>query len=165
MSELLAGATIALPAEVIQILDILRITSNIMYGFFITGTVLSFVMIFVTPVAILSRWWSLPMALTAALNGFIILAATVIATVISIVFKYAATAQSDLNIHADVGVKMFVFMWMATGFAGMSFIIHSALGCCCTSRRDIRIGRKPVKPATEKSAADTAGTQGSFRSS
>ena len=130
MSELLAGATIALPAEVIQILDILRITSNIMYGFFITGTVLSFVMIFITPVAILSRWWSLPMALTAALNGFIILAATVIATVISIVFKYAATAQSDLNIHADVGVKMFVFMWMATGFAGLSFVIHSALGCC-----------------------------------
>ena len=152
MNELLAGATIALPQEVIQILDILRITSNIMFGFFITGTVLSFVLVFASPIAIISRWWSLPMALTAALNGFIILAATIIATVISIVFKYAATAQSDLNIHADVGVKMFVFMWLATGFAGMSFIIHSALGCCCTSRRDVRIGRKPVKTATQKPA-------------
>ncbi|KAK0638754.1 SUR7/PalI family-domain-containing protein [Cercophora newfieldiana] len=140
MSELLAGATIALPTEIITILDVLRITSNLMFGFFLTGAVLTFVLIFLSPLAIRSRWWSMPLSIAAFIANVLVGAATIIGSVISFAFKFAATAQSDLNIHAYVGVRMFVFMWLAAGFALYSFLVHAGMGCCCASRRDMRGG-------------------------
>lgn len=73
------------------------------------------------------------------------LAASIVGTAISVAFKYAAEAQQELNIHAEVGVKMFVFMWLATGFSVWAFAVHAGMGCCCTSRRDVRIGRRTVR--------------------
>lgn len=145
MNELLAGATIALPTQVVQILDILRLTSQLMFGFFMAGIVLNFVLMLASFLAVRSRWVSLPFGIISGLAGLVVLAATVIGTVISLVFKIAAESQSELNIHAYVGVKMFVFMWLAVGFTGLSFIIHSGMGCCCTSQRDIKIGRKKIR--------------------
>ncbi|KAK4190647.1 SUR7/PalI family-domain-containing protein [Podospora australis] len=145
MSELLAGATIALPTEILTILSVLRITSQIMFGFFLTGAVLTFILIFLSPLATRSKWWSLPLAITSFINMVLVGAASIVGTVISLVFKYAAEAQKDLNIHASVGVKMFVFMWLATGFSIYGFAVHSGMGCCCASRRDLRTGRRTVK--------------------
>lgn len=123
MSELLAGATIALPTQIITILDVLRITSNIMFGFYLTGAALSFVLIFLSPLAIRSRRWSMPLAIASFIVGGLVGAGAVIGSVISLAFKFAATAQSDLNIHADVGVRMFVFMWLAAGFTLWAFLV------------------------------------------
>ncbi|KAK5658569.1 hypothetical protein OQA88_1962 [Cercophora sp. LCS_1] len=106
MSELLSGATIALPTQVITILDVLRISSNIMFGFFLTSGVLAFILIFLSPLAVRSRWASLPLAILAFTTSTLVGAATIVGSVISFAFKYAATAQSDLNIHAEVGTKM-----------------------------------------------------------
>lgn len=145
LNELLAGATIALPSTLTEILNILKICSHIMFAFFLAGTILAFVMVFLSPVAIFSRWVSLPMALISSITFFLIFAASVIASVISFVFKYAATAQSTLNIHASVGIRMFVFMWIATGFAFIGFVLHAGMGCCCTSRRDLKTGKKPMR--------------------
>ncbi len=145
LNELLAGATIALPSEVVTILSVLRITSQVMFGFFLTGAVLAFVGIFVSPLAVRSRWWSLPLGVCSFLECLVVLAASVVGTAISFVFKYAAEAQSELNIHAEVGGKWLVFMWLATGFSVWGFAVHSGMGCCCTSRRDLRIGRRVVK--------------------
>src|SRR5690606_13597601 len=133
MNELLAGATIALPTEIITILSILRITSQIMFGFFLTAAVLAFLLIFLSPLAVSSRWWSLPLAVVSFLEMMLVLAASIVGTAISVAFKYAAEAQSELNIRAEVGVKMFVFMWLATGFSIWAFAVHSGMGCCCTS--------------------------------
>lgn len=146
-SELFAGATIALPNEVVQILDILRRISILMYGFFMSGIVLNFVMLLLSPVAVFSRWWSLPIAFLSGVNALLILLAAALATGISVAFKIAATSQQDLNIGATIGVKMFVFMWLAAGFTGIAFLLHAGLGCCGTSRRDIRTGRKEIRPA------------------
>ena len=140
MNELLAGATIALPTAVITILDVLRITSQIMFGFFLTGCVLSFLLIFLNPVALYSRWWSLPLGIVAFFNCALVGSASIVGTAISIAFKYAAEAQSELNIHARVGVKMFVFMWIASAFAMWGFVVNAGMGCCCASRRDVRMG-------------------------
>ncbi|KAK1836259.1 SUR7/PalI family-domain-containing protein [Podospora conica] len=145
MAELLSGATIALPNEVITILDVLRIASNIMFGFFLTSACLATILVFLSPFALRSRWWSLPLAILSGLNSIFVGAACVVGSVISIVFKYAATAQSDLNIHAAVGVPMFVLMWMASGFALWTFIAHAGMGCCCVSRRDLMTGRRQVR--------------------
>ncbi|KAK3327742.1 SUR7/PalI family-domain-containing protein [Cercophora scortea] len=145
MSELLSGATIALPTEVVTILSVLRITSQLMFGFFLTSALLNLLMIFASPLAVYSRWWSLPIAILAFISTLLVVAASVVGSVISFVFKYAAEAQQALNIHADVGVKMFVFMWIAAGFAVWGFIAHAGMGCCCVSRRDIRTGRREVR--------------------
>lgn len=123
----------------------MKLCSHIMFGFFLAGTVLAFVLVFLSPIAIFSRWWSLPMAILSAITFVLIFAATVIASVISFVFKYAATAQSSLNIHAYVGIRMFAFMWIATGCALVGFILHAGMGCCCASRRDLKTGRKPMR--------------------
>ncbi len=152
MNELLAGATIALPTQILTILDILRLASKVMFGFFIFGTVLNFLLMVASPVVLRSRWWSLPVATAACVAAIVVTAASVIATVISLAFKYAATSQSALNTRADVGVKMFVFMWLASGFTGLAFVLHSSLGCCAASERDIRTGRRHVR---EKPAASS----------
>lgn len=152
LNELLSGATIALPSEITQILGILKICSNIMFAFFLAGTVVSFAMVLLSPLAIFSRWWAIPMTLVSFLTFLIILVASVIASVISFVFKYAATAQSSLNIHASVGIRMLVFMWIATGCAFIAFILHAGMGCCCTSRRDLKTGRKPMRHSSMKRA-------------
>ncbi|KAK4236676.1 SUR7/PalI family-domain-containing protein [Achaetomium macrosporum] len=145
MNELLSGATIALPTQVVTILSVLRITSQIMFGFFLTAAVLGFLLAFLSPLAVRSRWWSLPLAVASFLEMMLVLAASIVGTAISFAFKYAAEAQSELNIHAEVGVKMFVFMWIATGFSIWGFAVHSGMGCCCTSRRDLRIGRRVMR--------------------
>lgn len=145
LNELLSGATIALPATLTEILNILRICSHIMFAFFLAGTILAFVLVFLSPIAIFSRWFSLPMAMISAVTFVLIFAASTIASVISFVFKYAATAQSSLNIHAYVGTRMFVFMWISTGCALVGFILHAGMGCCCASRRDLKTGRKPMR--------------------
>ncbi|KAF3761037.1 hypothetical protein M406DRAFT_348389 [Cryphonectria parasitica EP155] len=145
LNELLSGATIALPTELTEILNILKICSHLMFAFFLAGTILAFCLSVLSPVAIFSRWVSLPMSLLSGITFVLIFAGSTIASVISFVFKYAATAQSSLNIKAYVGVRMFVFMWLATGFAFVAFIMHAGMGCCCTSRRDLKTGRKPMR--------------------
>ena len=145
MNELLSGATIALPTAVITILSVLRVSSQIMFGFFLTAAVLAFLLVFLSPLPVRSRWWSLPLSLASFLHMLLVLAASVVGTAIGIAFKYAAEAQSELNIHAEVGAKMLAFMWLATGFSIWSFAVHAGMGCCCTSRRDLRIGRRTIQ--------------------
>ncbi|CAN8106425.1 unnamed protein product [Discula destructiva] len=164
LDELLAGATIALPSTLTEILNILMICSHIMFALFLAGTVLAFVMVFLSPVAIFSRWASLPMAFLSSVTFICIFAGSVIGSVISFVFKYAATAQSTLNINASVGTKMFVFMWIATGFAFIGFVLHAGMGCCCTSRRDLKTGKKPMRHSSLKRAMSQRSASGSMHS-
>ena len=145
MSELLAGATIALPTQVITILDVLRVSSNIMFGFFLTAGILVFLLIFVSPLALKPRWYSLPLGIFAFIANVLVGSACIVGSVISFAFKFAATSQSDLNIRVEIGVRMFVFMWLAGGFALWGFIVHAGMGCCCVSRRDLITGRKRIK--------------------
>ncbi|KAK8115150.1 uncharacterized protein PG998_000298 [Apiospora kogelbergensis] len=141
-NELFAGASIPLPAQVNEILSLLRIASNIMFGFFLASTVLDFIMIFVAPIVLYSRWWSMPVGILSFIAFILSTVAAAIGTAMSLVFKYALTSQSDLNIQVEVGNKMVAFMWVAVGFTFISFVIHSGLCCCCTSRRDVRTGRR-----------------------
>src|SRR3954463_15250817 len=70
-----------LPADINDILDLIHLVSNWMFGLFLTGTVLSFVLIFVMPISIYSRWLTLIVAILAFLNALFVTVASVIATV------------------------------------------------------------------------------------
>ncbi|KAI0601399.1 SUR7/PalI family-domain-containing protein [Biscogniauxia sp. FL1348] len=165
LSELFAGAAIALPSEVNDILNILHIASNIMFGFFLVGLLLSFILIFASPVVLYSRWWSLPLGLIAFITSLLVLVATILGTAMSLIAKYALSSQTDLGVSADIGVKMFAFMWIATAFTAIAFWIHAGMGCCCTSRRDIRTGRRSYISTNKEKPAQATPGNGSVTSS
>ena len=152
MSELLAGATIALPSEVTTILDLLRLGSHIIYAFFLAGTVINFVLMIATPLAIKTRWFSLALSILGGISTVLVAVATIIATAISFAAKIALTAQDELNITADVGYKMFGFMWTATVFSLVAFILHAAMGCCCRPVRNKASQEEAVTSEKEKSS-------------
>ncbi|QPH05117.1 hypothetical protein C2857_002668 [Epichloe festucae Fl1] len=135
VSQLLAGARIALPSQVKTILSLLRIGSKIMYGFFMAGTVLNFVLLLGTPLVMRTRWFSLFISFVGGLSGVILTVAAIIATIISVAAKVALTAQDQLNIKANIGVKMFAFMWIGALTTDLAFLLHAAMGCCCKPNR------------------------------
>ncbi|KAG9251229.1 SUR7/PalI family-domain-containing protein [Emericellopsis atlantica] len=148
VSELLAGATIALPSQVTTILNLLRIGSQVMFGFFLTGTVLNFVLMLLSPLAIYTRWFSLALSILSLISAILVGVAAVIATVISVAAKIALTAQDELNLSADIGIKMFVFMWLAAVFTFLAFILHAAMGCCCKPDRTSKAERREMAEAS-----------------
>ncbi|UPL01221.1 hypothetical protein LCI18_012155 [Fusarium solani-melongenae] len=135
VGELLAGAQIALPSQAVTVLNLLKMGSKIMYAFFMGGISVNFVLIFASLLVIRTRWWSLLLTLLAAIASIFVSVAAIIATVISIAAKVALTAQDQLNIRANIGIKMFVFMWIAAIFTDVAFLLHAALGCCCKPER------------------------------
>ncbi|KAK4551971.1 hypothetical protein LTR86_010763 [Recurvomyces mirabilis] len=141
-SQLLAGATIALPTQINDILNLIRVVSHWMFGLFLTGACLSTLMIFLVPLAVFSRWATLPIMLLTFLAALFTTVASVIATVLFIIMKNAVTAQESLNIGAAIGVKMFAFMWIAAGASILAWLIMLCLTCCCASRRDVKKGKK-----------------------
>ncbi|KAK0107189.1 hypothetical protein ONS95_003894 [Cadophora gregata] len=142
LNELLAGATIALPAEITDILSLIRIASHVMFGFYLTGICMNFLSIFIAPITLKSRWWSFPFAIWTFIAALLTTAATIIATVMAVIFRNVATSQPSLNISASIGEQMFGFMWTGSAFSIFGFLIHLGMSCCCASRRDVRTGRR-----------------------
>lgn len=149
--QLLSGATIALPKDVNTILTILRIGQHIMFGFFLAGICLAFVLFLAGFVALRSRWWSLPIAIFAFIDAVLICVASIVGTAMSVGARFALTAQSELNLRADIGVRMFAFMWIASIASVVAFFIHAIMGCCCRIDRLGVVGG--TKGATEKKTA------------
>ena len=147
VGELLAGASIALPSQVTTILNLLRLGSRIMYVFFTAATVINFVLMLASPLVLRTRWFSLALSLIGAISSILVTVATIIATAISFAAKIALTAQDELNISADVGIKMLIFMWIATILTDLAFILHAAMGCCCRPQRGNRSQEEQPTPA------------------
>lgn len=131
-----------LPADINDILDLIRLVSHWMFGLFLTGTVLSFVLIFVMPLSVFTRWLALPVAILAFLNALFVTVASVLATVMFVIFKNTISGVAELNIGAEIGVTMFAFMWVASAFTIFAWLVQMGLCCCCASRRDVKTGRK-----------------------
>ncbi|KAF2275145.1 uncharacterized protein EI97DRAFT_78536 [Westerdykella ornata] len=144
-NELLAGASINLPSHINDILDLIRIASHVMFAFYLTSAILSTVLLFFVRLATRSRLYSLPIATFCIINALLVIVASVIATAMFVIFRNVISGVAELNISSELGLSMFVFMWIASAFALATALIHSGLCCCGTSRRDIRTGRKTRK--------------------
>ncbi len=144
LNELLSGATIALPAQVNTILELIRIASHLMFGFFLTGLCMNFVAIFVAPITLYSRWWEVPFAILSFVASLLATLAALIATAMFVIFKDVVTSQSELNIGASLGTSMFVFMWLGAFFSIFGWWVHLFFGCCCCcfSRRNVSTSRE-----------------------
>ncbi|KAJ9238108.1 hypothetical protein DTO169E5_4950 [Paecilomyces variotii] len=165
LSELLAGATIALPADITSALKIASTASHWMFGLFITGTVLSFVGIFIAPLAVSSRppqlfsadphkndeahihhrpsfifLRALPMLIFTFLTALFTIVASVISTVMWSIFKNVFMNNAvNLNIKANLGTRMLAFMWIASALTLIGFIAQLCSCCCaCCGGRKVR---------------------------
>ncbi|PCH07520.1 Actin cortical patch SUR7/pH-response regulator PalI [Penicillium occitanis (nom. inval.)] len=156
LNELLAGATIALPTEITDALKIARAASHWMFGLFISATVLSFIAIFLVPLATSNRppqsisadqhvnetvhphrrptfilFRALPMAIFTFLIALFTIVASVVATVMFVIFENVfMNNTADLNIKAYLGKPMLAFMWIASALTFLGFIVQIA-SCCC----------------------------------
>lgn len=157
LNELLAGATISLPTEIINILHLVKTVSQYMFACFLIGTILTFLCIFFAPMGFSKkpRWQhkakrifvrQLPITILTFAALLSTAVAAVIATVMFVIFKNKFASASEVNIYAKLGAPMLVFMWIAVGFNLVGFFVQigTCCGvCCCTGRRKaIRKGRK-----------------------
>ncbi|KAK2750805.1 hypothetical protein FQN55_001815 [Onygenales sp. PD_40] len=161
MNELLSGATIALPSEVVQILAIVQTASNWMFGLFVTSAILIFLCIFFTPFSVpsslsphkskhraVSKRYFIPLTLFTFLTFFATVAASLVATAMFTIFKIVFSSKAiEFNIGAELGVRMLVFMWIAVAFVLLGFFLHvrSILAwccCCCCRPRQSRIHKE-----------------------
>ena len=113
-----------------------------MFGLFLAGTCLSFVMMLLNPLAVFSRWLTLFTGIFTFLAALFTTVATVIATVMFIIMQNAFTSVEELNIGGELGTKMFAFMWIAAATSILAWLIQTSLCCCCASRRDVKKGKK-----------------------
>ncbi|OJJ83379.1 SUR7/PalI family protein [Aspergillus glaucus CBS 516.65] len=169
LNELLSGATIALPADITDALQIARVASYWMFGLFLVSTVLSFILIFLSPFAVSSRppqtispdpsvnqvhpphrrrtfvlLRSFPFLLLTFFTALFTIVASVVATVMFSIFKNVFMSQSsEFNIKATLGTRMMAFMWIASAFNLIAFIIQ--FGSCCASCCGGRKARKQLK--------------------
>lgn len=161
LSELLAGATsttllllanyvpiltasaVALPSNITDALTLVRIASHWMFALFLAGVCLTVPSIVLAPLSVYSRWASLPLTVLTFLTALTVTTATIIASAMFIIFRKAIHSATDtLNIGAEIGTKMFVFMWIASATAILGCLIQVTQCCCCASRRDVRTGRR-----------------------
>ncbi|KOS20201.1 SUR7 family protein pun1 [Escovopsis weberi] len=150
VSELLAGAKIALPSQVLTILRLLQIGSQVMYAFFLASTVINTLLLLLTPIALRRRWFSAVLAFIGSISGILVSVAAVIASVISIAAKVALTAQDQLNIKANIGIKMFVFMWIGALLTDFGFLMQAAMGCCCLPQKGEAVRSQDPSEVQEK---------------
>ncbi|CAG8886012.1 unnamed protein product [Penicillium egyptiacum] len=175
LNELLAGATVALPADIESPLKLARTASHWMFGLLLTAAVLNFVMIFVAPFAVSSRhprsikaWaagyndghppagnpphrrrtfvWlrALPMLILTFITTLVTIVGSAVATVMFVIFANVfSNADPRINIKAHVGTQMLVFMWIASAFSLIPFIIQ--IGSCCAACCRGRKARKQLK--------------------
>jgi hypothetical protein len=113
-----------------------------MFGLFLTGTCLSFVLIFIMPFSLYTRWLTLPIAILTFLNALFVTVASVVATVMFIIFRNVISSVAEININAEIGKSMFAFMWTASACSIFVWLIQMGMCCCCASRRDVKNGKK-----------------------
>ena len=114
-----------------------------MFALFLVGTILSFISMFLTPFSIYTRLLTIPIAILTFLTALTTTAATIIATVMFIIFKKVIhSAEDTVNIVPEIGKEMFAFMWIASACAILGWGVQAGLCCCCASRRDVRLGKK-----------------------
>ena len=162
LNELLAGATIALPGGVTDALAIVRTASHWMFGCFLAGSVLTFLAIFLAPLGFSRRpRWShrrrrillreIPLVIFTFITLILTAGASVVATIMFIIFQNVFQSALELNISAELGAPMLAFMWIASGFNLLGFLLQvgTCCGVCCCSGK-----KKPLREERLSSKGD-----------
>lgn len=115
--------------------------SHWMFGLFMAGACLSFVLIPVVILGMKSRWFSLGLSIITFLNMVCVLAATIIATVVFVLIRDLLKDYEEIiNLVPEIGSTMFAMMWIGAAFSIFAFLIQVFLSCFCASQRDVKRG-------------------------
>jgi len=164
LSELLSGASIALPTNVVSALSLVHTASTWMFACFMVGTCLTFLCIFLAPLGFSKkpRWShkakrifgrSLPITILTFLALLFTGAGAAIATIMFVIFKNTfKTAATEVNIEAQLGPEMLAFEWTAVGLLLLGFLmqIGTCCGICCCDGRKKAIRKSAQLPVSEK---------------
>lgn len=137
-----------------------------MFGLFLAGACLTALMIFLVPLSVYTRWLTLPISIFTFLAALFTTVGTVIATVMFIIMKDTVTQVEQINLDSNLGIRMWVLMWIASATAILAWLIQFGLCCCCASRRDVKKGKKKgsKKAWTAEMAEKDGRSFGHFRS-
>lgn len=124
---------VAVPPRIESALTMAHDVSHWMFGCFFVGIAFS-------AVSFAAGWLNyksyrilpLLMALITGTAALFTTIAAVIATTLFCVFRRVFEERPDLNISGDLGVKMFVFVWMAVGASAAAFVVSCWV--CCAHR-------------------------------
>lgn len=172
LNELLAGASITLPTEIVDVLNLVRLASTWMFTCFLIGTILTFLCIFLAPLGFSKkpRWQhkarriffrQLPITIITFASLLFTAAGSVIATVMFVIFRNQVSVAEDLNIRASLGIPMLAFMWIGTGFNLIGFLMQvgTCCGvCCCTGKRKA-IRKSQVDPGVDTREKESTGSE------
>jgi hypothetical protein len=111
-----------------------------MFSSFLLSIITSFLLIFLSPLVLLSRWYSYHFVTFAFISGLLNFIASTTACVMYVIFQKVITSQKELNIGASLGVRMFVFMWLGTVFSMAGWAVH--LHLAIVSRKKHHATRK-----------------------
>ncbi|OBT65269.1 hypothetical protein VE03_04654 [Pseudogymnoascus sp. 23342-1-I1] len=164
LSELLAGATITLPSDILTILRLIQIASNAMFLLFLLGIIFTFLSLLLSPLSLLrsphfsprqrSCWVGCGLGLISFLAAFCTIVAAVVGTVMFTIMRNVLKSQPMLNIGAELGVQMLAFMWVAAGSVLFAFVMQVRCCCCC------RGGRREKKAARRREREMGRGEKG-----
>ncbi|KAK5050923.1 hypothetical protein LTR84_003482 [Exophiala bonariae] len=171
LNELLAGASITLPTEIVDVLNLVKLASTWMFACFLIGTILTFLCIFLAPLGFSKkpRWQhkarriflrQLPITIITFASLLFTAVGSVIATVMFVIFKDKVSVAEDLNIRASLGIPMLAFMWIGTGFNLLGFLMQvgTCCGvCCCTGKRKA-IRKSQVNPGVDTREKESMGS-------
>lgn len=157
-----------------------------MFGLFITSAILTFILIFLSPFAVSSRppqslssdparnqfhpvhrrrtfvlLRSFPFLVLTFLTALFTIVASIVATVMFSIFKSVfANADYDLNIQAELGTRMLVFMWIASALNLIAFLFQLVSCCasCCGGRKTRKQLKKNVSNAGSLSSRSGSGS-------
>lgn len=144
LGEMLNTSSLSLPVRVQTVLDILRVVSKIMFGTCFMGVILSGVLIFASPLLLLTRWMSIPVGLLAAATALCLFVGSGLAMTMALAYRLAGSVINQINILVTVGDTMFGLVWAATTLSFISLILHAILCFCGPSVRDVRTGRHTI---------------------
>ncbi|KAF8248281.1 hypothetical protein K440DRAFT_485912, partial [Wilcoxina mikolae CBS 423.85] len=147
LSQLMAGATIAIPSNITDALSYAKTASHWMFACFFVGIgflSVSFVigkidfhfLQLVTLSNDLSGWVgscnrrnSYIVGVISFIAGLFTTVGATVSTVLYVVFRRVFESAPEFNIRANLGERMYIFVWLAVGFVIAAFIVNT--GACC----------------------------------
>ncbi len=175
LKELLAGATIQLPGDIVNILDLIKLASNVMFGFFLAGISLTAVYFLVLPLSLRrsenlrpktrSCWTGFAIGTVGFLAALFSVAATTLATILFSIMKNVLQSQPELNIRAEIGTSMLAFMWIGSGAVLLAWLVQWRCGCCFRKVKREGRQRKTRKSDREAVVQEKPNSPGSIRAS
>ncbi|CAK7227382.1 hypothetical protein SBRCBS47491_006550 [Sporothrix bragantina] len=154
LSEMLNTSSLTMPVRVQTVLNILRVVSGVMFGTCFVGVILAGVLIFASPLAIITRWLSLPIGILAAATAMCLFIGSGLAMTMALAYRLAGSAINQINILVTVGDNMFGLVWAATALSFIGLVLHAILGFCGPSIRDVRTGRQTFGQLMEPHAIE-----------